>query len=200
MCLFLSLSSLILPLSGVEESTLEALGTVDKGHHEDVGQRSFDGHEDLVTRGEREVRGRGFRRRRGRHLASSLELLRAERVQTSQADGVWCDLVYGTGAYAAPLLLRYDRSRERERQGAALRRVPVSSYRVSCAAPRRAATHRPLVPRLFPLFGTSVSFQLAARVQAAAQEPDDAKEERQRGHRVRAATAAGSGRMRSGGR
>lgn len=55
---------------------MEALGAMDERYHEDVGQRGFDGHEDLVARGEREVRGRDLRRC-GRHLASNLELLRA---------------------------------------------------------------------------------------------------------------------------
>jgi len=147
--LFLSLSllffPLILPLSSVEERTLEALGAMDERYHEDVGQRGFDGHEDLVARGEREVRGRGLRRR-GRHLASSLKLSRAS-VRVSWRCVVWCELCAFRFAPLRP-------SRPRGASGSS--RAAVVVVVVSCAAPLRAATHRPLFLSL-SLFSLSLS-------------------------------------------
>lgn len=134
-----SFPSSILPLGGVEERTLEALGAVNEGHYEDVGQRGFDGHEDLFARGEREVRGWGLRRC-GRHLASNLELLRAS-VRASW----WC-VRYGVGfALSAPLLSAPLRpSRPRGAIGSSRVVVPRRP-----SASRRTAPFSPFLPLSF---------------------------------------------------
>lgn len=147
---------LILPLSGVEERTLEALGALDERYHEDVGQRGFNGHEDLVARGKREVRGRGLRRR-GRHLASSLELLRAS-VRVSWWCVVWCGLC---AFRFAPLRPR------RPRGASGSSRAAVVAVVVSCAAPLRSAPRR-TTPRIFLSLPLSVSLPRSlARSQSA---------------------------------
>lgn len=125
---------------------MEALGAMDERYHEDVGKRGFDGHEDLVARGEREVRGRGLRRR-GRHLASYLELLRAS-VRVSWWCVVW--------ALRFPLRSATTEPTERGASGSS-RAVVVAAVVVSCAAPR---PHRPSFLSLFFSRPLSLSFSL----------------------------------------
>lgn len=139
-----SFPSSILPLGGVEERTLEALGAVDEGHHEDVGQRGFDGHEDLFARGEREVRGWGLRRC-GRHLASNLELLRA----SVRAKLVVCAVVW---ASRSPLRSCPTEPTEKSDRLVSCRRLSplcVATHRPSCLPPSPSlslSVSRSLVP------------------------------------------------------
>lgn len=125
---------------------MEALGAVDEGHHEDVGQRGFDGHEDLFARGECEVRGWGLRRC-GRHLASNLELLRAS-VRASWWCAVWCGLC---ALRSAPVRSATTEPTERSDR-------LVSYRRLSRVAPLCVATHRPsfLSPSLSFSFARSL--------------------------------------------